>query len=651
MRIYWAVFLLPCFAGAALANPYPGQAPGYDRLLSRLEQDGRVRVIARYKTAGGQAQAPAQVINLLAGRNIEALRQIGRLPLQVLEVDRGQLDALLASGLYELVVEDALNGPQLLQSMALIGGALAHNFGLTGNGAAVAVLDTGVDALHPVLQGRVVEEACFSTRSPLNGSSSLCPNGRASQFGAGAAEPCATLCSHGTHVASIAVGAHATRPGVAPDASLIAVQVFSHFTGESICGAGKTECVLAYDSDVLEALDYVDGLAGSNTIAAVNLSLGGGEYSESCDASVYVSPVASLHALGIATVVASGNNGFTDAINSPACVPGTVVVGSVGDITDTVNNWSNSSTLVAMLAPGGNIYAAIPGGGYTTKSGTSMATPHVAGAFALVKAQGPGLGVAEILSLLQQTGSPVTDQRNGLVFPRLDLAAMTTEVAGPGELPAVAILSPTDAAVLAVDAGPVTLLADASDPQDGDLTAAVSWNSNLDGPLVSPVQLTAGSHQISAQVIDSVGFAAADSVSVTVVNKPVITLLAPLESPVLMGEGESLLLSANAEDVEDGDLSESIEWSSSIDGFLGQGAQLQAVLSPGDHTISATLVDSDGLAPTETPSFAVAVLPDSDGDGVPDALDNCKDTPNPDQSDVDGDMIGDLCDSGGGCGG
>lgn len=124
-------------------------------------------------------------------------------------------------------------------------------------------------------------------------------------------------------------------------------------------------------------------------------------------------------------------------------------------------------------------------------------------------------------------------------------------------------------------------------------------------------------------------------------------MLAPLDSQVVVAEGQTLLLSATADDVEDGDLSGAIRWSSSRDGVLGQGAQLQPLLSLSDHTITATVEDSDGYLPTGVTSVAVAVLPVSDGDGVPDALDNCINTANPDQADIDGDSAGDLCDSGG----
>jgi len=204
-------------------------------------------------------------------------------------------------------VKDGLNFPQLQQSIPLI------------DGAAIAVLDTGVGNSHPAFSGRIVEEACFSTRSLYYGSASLCPNGQGSQFGIGAATPCSGLCSHGTHVASIAAGQHPGLPGVAPEASIIAIQVFSRFSTEWVCGSGKFDCISAFDSDLIEALEYVETLTANYSVAAVNLSLGGGQYAGTCDSSPFKPVVDRLSAAGVVTVAASANNGFTAAMSSPAC--------------------------------------------------------------------------------------------------------------------------------------------------------------------------------------------------------------------------------------------------------------------------------------------------------------------------------------------
>lgn len=663
------VSITVCATGA-LANPpdhvsRQNIAPSYQDLHNTAQERGTVRVIARFKTAephlssAGRLQALSRVKAFTDMKGIAPIKSMKRLPLQVYVLDSKQLDAMLDSGLFEQIEEDRLNEPTLIESMALINGGLAHNFGLTGNGAVIGILDTGVDASHATFGGRVVEEACFSTAYAPFDISSLCPNGQTSQTGAGAAAPCAGLCSHGTHVASIAAGQENgdKGPGVAPGAGIIAVQVFSHFTSENYCGVGKAPCVLAYDSDAIAGLEYVESLTASYNVAAINLSLGGGKFTSACDSSPYKTIFDDLAAAGVLAAVASGNDGYTNGINSPGCVSTALSVGSVGDTvnvpnnvsTDVVSNWSNSASFLDILAPGSLIRAAVPGGGYAIKQGTSMATPHVAGAAALIKANSPAVTVAAMKSLLISEAATIVDYRNGLSFPRLDLGKLTVALAGPSEMPTITISSPTDGSVIAVDEGAVGLAATASDPQDGDLSGSITWSSNMGGVLVSPTQLSAGHHVIEASVNDSVGFYATDAVSVDVVNKPSVQILLPASNTQQL-EGQSTQLLGSATDTEDGDRSSLISWDSTLDGPLGVGATLSASLvTIGTHVITATVFDSDGHFPTTAPQVLVEVLADTDGDSVPDAIDNCPLVANTDQADFDGDGIGNLCDDVVGC--
>lgn len=648
-------------AAAGATPPHAGHenreriAPGYERLAQRAGHDGRVRVIARYRTASPEhgspqrRQAAQRVRGLLSARGVQPLRSLRMKPLEVYQLDREQLDALLDSGLFEQVVEDRLNAPTVKDSVPAIGGDVAHNFGLTGNGAAVAVIDTGVDTSHAVFGGRVVEQACFSTTYAPYGSTSLCPDGSDNQVGAGAAAPCADLCDHGTHVAAIAVGSEAGRPGVAPDANLIAIQAFSRFSRDTECGAGKAPCVLAYDSDLLAALDYVASLTAVHEVAAVNLSLSGGRYTSACTDSPYTAYFDVLRAQGVLPVAASGNNSFTDSLGSPACSPSAVSVGSVNDQDDSVSSWSNSAGYLDLLAPGQGIRAALPGGGYGYKSGTSMAAPHVAGAAALVRAAQPGLDADQVQALLGAQAATVVDSRNALAFPRLDLGLVATALAGPGELPSITITAPAPATVIAVDEGPIELLANASDPQDGDISASITWRSSLDGAITSPAALSTGEHLLTATARDSVGFSAADSVTVHIVNRPVVQILAPLPGAQVV-EGRELLLTGIASDAEDGDLSAGITWTSSLDGVIATGASATVSLSKGTHTLAASVTDADGYSPGDPPQVTVTVAPDDDGDGVPGTIDNCPLTANPDQADADADGVGDACDyPGAGC--
>ena len=129
-------------------------------------------------------------------------------------------------------------------------------------------------------------------------------------------------------------------------------------------------------------------------------------------------------------MVASGNQGSIGAVASPACVSTAVSVGSVSDTGDEVHGFSNSAYFLDLLAPGGGITAAVPGGAYATLWGTSMAAPHVAGTFALIRAQEPAMSVVDIQSLLSATGDTVIDSRNGLGFVRLNTGAAITELQG-----------------------------------------------------------------------------------------------------------------------------------------------------------------------------------------------------------------------------
>ena len=168
------------------------------------------------------------------------------------------------------------------------------------------------------------------------------------QSGDGAASPCgyASECDHGTHVAGIAAGSGTSFNGVAPAATLISIQVFSQDSGDA-CGGGT--CALAYTSDIISGAEYVLSLSGRYSVAAVNLSLGGGKYTsqQTCDSanSALKATIDNLQALGIATVIASGNSGYTDALSSPGCISSAISVGAVDD-SDTVASFSNSADYV-----------------------------------------------------------------------------------------------------------------------------------------------------------------------------------------------------------------------------------------------------------------------------------------------------------------
>jgi subtilisin family serine protease len=372
------------------------------------------------------ARAQNAVLARVMRAKLSAVRRFNYIPFMVLEVDEADLQALAASQEVTDIQIDAVAKPMLAKSTPLIGATKAWASGYTGAGWTVALLDTGVDASHPFLSGKVVSEACYSS-TVADRSSTMCPSGGDVSTLPGSGGPCLLPgCEHGTHVAGIAAGKGSTFSGVAPDASLISVQVFSSFSSDD-CGGLPRPCLLSYTSDQILGLERVYALRSTYNIAAVNMSLGGGLYAEPCDFNSMKTIIDELRTAGIATVIASGNDGSTTELSSPACISTAISVGSTTDGTsrppDEVSVFSNTNQYLSLLAPGTAIFSSMPGGWFTYKSGTSMAAPHVAGAWALMKSKRPSASVTQVLNALVATGTPITDPGNGLVLPRINVDA------------------------------------------------------------------------------------------------------------------------------------------------------------------------------------------------------------------------------------
>lgn len=324
--------------------------------------------------------------------------------LTVLETSRGILG----------INEDRPVPPTLDNTVHIVGASAAWAQGIDGTKWYVAVLDTGIRDTHNFFKGKSIVQACFASGQSGPGD---CPNGTSEDT----TSPHAAQhhpqeydgWNHGTHVSGIAVGNDPTKPlyGVAKGADLIAVQVFSKVTGAQC--APHAKCVLTYTADYDKGLEYVYGLRTHLPIAAVNMSLGGGKYSDqtTCDNDNASTKTAidNLRAAGIPTVIASGNDGYCDGISSPGCISSAVAVGATGDDDDEADFSNYHADLLDLYAPGVWVNSSVGTGddAYDSWSGTSMAAPHVTGAWALMKKKSPSAGVDSILTAFQTTGAAV----------------------------------------------------------------------------------------------------------------------------------------------------------------------------------------------------------------------------------------------------
>ena len=284
--------------------------------LSRPQADDQREAIA---SAGAGLRAD------LAGTGYQTVREYETVPYIALSLTPEAFRAVQDSPRATTIQDDVAVPADLAQSAPKNQAPTMWANNLTGGGKTIAVLDTGVDRFHPFLGGRVVEEACFSAQLQLsqrpedpdgNGTRRLLA--RMPRMGAGT-ERTSPGSPQGRGKRLLRRGTqrqHHGCPGLLP-----------------VYGDGLQQCDLRipargpFTSDQIAGMERVYQLRNTRSFAAVNMSLGFAPSPASCDTDSRKAIIDNLKSAGIATVISSGNDGFTDSVGAPACISSAITVG------------------------------------------------------------------------------------------------------------------------------------------------------------------------------------------------------------------------------------------------------------------------------------------------------------------------------------
>lgn len=264
----------------------------------------------------------------------------------------------------------------------------SYTFSSVGSGVRVYIVDTGILTSHQEFGGRAV--GGYTAISDGNGTNDC--NG------------------HGTHVAGTVGGA---TTGIARSAQLVAVRVLD-------CSGSGTS------SGVIAGIDWVVSQKQANPSVPMvaNLSLGGSLNTSLNDA------VTRAVEAGVVFAVAAGNSSADACTQSPAATPAAVTVGATTS-SDAMAYYSNFGSCLDIFAPGSGIVSSWYNGGYATLSGTSMATPHVAGVAAIILGDNPTYVPSQVLSAMVTGGTTNVLSGTGTGSPNLLLSNTYASVPPP----------------------------------------------------------------------------------------------------------------------------------------------------------------------------------------------------------------------------
>ena len=243
-------------------------------------------------------------------------------------------------------------------------------------------------------------------------------------------------------------------------------------------------------------------------------------------------------------------------------------------------------------------------------AGLDQRTPNIASVIQEIVNRAGWASGNSLAIIFNGSGERTAESFDGSQAPLLHIEFTTS---GGNQPPTVTITSPSNGSTF-TEGNSISFGATATDPEDGDVSDSLVWSSNIDGQIgtgssFSTTALSVGSHTITAMAMDAHGLPGSDMISITVNlaenQPPTVTITSPSNDSTFT-EGNSISFGATAIDPEDGDVSGSLVWSSSIDGQIGTGSSFStAVLSVGTHTITATAMDTQSLPGSDMISITV----------------------------------------------
>jgi subtilisin family serine protease len=366
----------------SLQANFTASSKEFRSFLNRLQDSGRIQTVSELWAANA----------MVVDADNDLLEELSSVPdIAHLSLDRViPLEELPENSGEEVLEEDYTYGLKMLGV-----DKIRKSYGLTGKGVVVGILDSGIDATHKDLAGKVKlwKDFAGNSETPTDG------------------------IAHGTHCAGTISGGNASgkQIGVAPGVKLIVGRIFGDTGSASLAG-------------ILEAMNWIadpDGNPNTNDAPRlISNSWGGRQGSMESEKSMW-NLVQTWRSLNIVPVFAAGNSGpWPKTVGTPGGYPHSYAVGAT-DSRDQIARFSSRGPIAwdgkdyikpDISAPGVDIYSTTPGGNYRKMSGTSMACPHMSGVIALMLEANPALTVVKVEELLNSTAKDLGEKGKDSVF-------------------------------------------------------------------------------------------------------------------------------------------------------------------------------------------------------------------------------------------